>query len=145
MTDASSSDPDLTGVWHGQYSYARQTLGPDFVATLSDVGGAISGEVQEAGTQGPATGKPLFATVRGRRTGRHVWFIKTYLDTGPHVAASGYTAPISYSGRLSSEGDEVEGSWAITAAFSGRFMMVRSSGPGEAESVEARELEPVDA
>ncbi|MDB5430469.1 MAG: hypothetical protein JWP35_1585 [Caulobacter sp.] len=106
------------------------------------MGGVIIGEVEETGRQGAAKGQPLVATISGARNGRSVWFTKTYLRTAPYVVASGYTARISYSGHVSPEADEVEGSWIIPLAGSGRFLMIRKSGPGEAVSVEVRELVP---
>lgn len=135
------SDLDLTGVWHGQFTYPGGLPPNAFVATLMETGGRIGGGVHETGDQGPALGKPLLSSVAGTRTGASVSFVKIYVVTAAYVVSSGYVSPVRYEGALSPDGDEIEGTWTIPGAWSGRFLMIRSRAPDGAR--EERADEPV--
>ncbi len=58
---------DLTGVWHGLYTYASQNLAVSFVATLIETGSSVSGTTHEPCTMGGSPDETVFATVLGSR------------------------------------------------------------------------------
>lgn len=120
--------PDsLTGVWHGLYMYPLALEPGSFVATLMDVGGALSGMTHEASNNDGLPVRQLHASIEGRREGQSVQFTKRYIDGGP---AWGHA--VHYSGVLSSDRSEIEGIWDIAGEWSGRFLMIRSSGRPDA-------------
>lgn len=125
----------LTGLWNGQFSYPRLLDPTPFAATLIEQGPRFSGTIHEPCTSGPHIGGTLCATIGGRRDGWAVVFTKTYDGTG------GWTHSVGYEGVLNGEGTEIEGRWK-TWGWSGRFLMLRSSGAGAA--VERKLAEPVD-
>jgi hypothetical protein len=124
----------LTGQWNGQFSYPRLLDPTPFVAILIEQGARFSGTIDEPCTGGPHIGGRLCATVDGRRDGSAVLFTKTYDGTG------GWTHSVSYEGLLNGDGTEIEGRWK-TWGWSGRFLMLRSSGTDAA--VERKLAEPV--
>ena len=63
-----SSPLNLTGVWHGLYSYPVAMPSVSFVATLSDQGGWFDGTTEEIGGVGDTVGRTLTASLQGRRT-----------------------------------------------------------------------------
>jgi hypothetical protein len=108
---------DLSGVWHGVYSYPggsnRQPV--SFVAVLTDVVGSVGGTTEEA------VGKrTLTATVQGRRAGRAITFLKLY-----DADLRNYDT-VAYDGRVSGDGEEIEGTWTVPSGWSGSFLMIRS-------------------
>jgi hypothetical protein len=120
----------LTGVWHGLYSYDVVMDPVYFVATLMSGVSWISGTSHEAthGQEGlPLT---LFASLNGNRTDIQIEFTKTYDGTG------GWSHAVAYSGTLSPDATEIEGTWAVPqgigVTFTGRFLMIRSRGTTEA-------------
>jgi hypothetical protein len=120
MTEPAGGD-NLTGVWHGLYSYAYgQSV--SFVATLIDSGASFSGTIHEPSTFG---GHTIYATLGGSRQGSAVSFLKRYeKSAGPQYAAS-----IQYEGALNGDATEIEGRWTIRMLrLSGKFLMIRSAG-----------------
>ena len=113
---------NLSGVWHGLYSYPRKRNPVAFVATLAEIDSWLSGATEETGVVGEARGRTLTATLQGRRTGHSVKWLKMY-DASLHR----YDA-VNYAGEVSREGTEIEGRWSIPGNWSGRFLMIRSSG-----------------
>jgi hypothetical protein len=121
MSKGGSSETNLTGVWHGLYSYS-DGLSVSFVATLIDSGLSLSGSTHEPRTFGNSRSQTLFADVSGSRQGAAVAFLKTYQDAGPQYGT------VQYEGRLSGDATEIEGRWAIGAMRAGKFLMIRSAG-----------------
>jgi hypothetical protein len=118
---------NLTGVWHGLYSYPDGRPSVSFVATLIEAGSTVSGTTHEsAGLEGEPS-RTLYATLLGRRQGATVAFLKTYDRAGPH-----YRSSIAYQGVLSADGTEIEGGWLIPGNSAGKFLMIRSAGKQEA-------------
>jgi hypothetical protein len=118
---------DLTGVWHGLYSYPAFRDPVYFVATLIQSGTHLSGATheQERGETGAALA--LFAMVEGGREGSQIGFVKQYDGAG------GWEHAVLYQGMLDAGGDEIEGQWLIPGEMAGKFLMMRS--PGATESV----------
>ncbi len=124
---------NLTGVWHGLYSYELYHEPVYFVATLIDTGSFISGTTHES--EVGATGAPLtlFATLEGTSAEGDVVFTKTY------DGSNGWTHSVAYVGRLSTDACEIEGRWTIGRKSEGRFLMIRNSGVTESVVREAFE------
>jgi hypothetical protein len=115
----SDTNDNLTGVWNGRYDY-RHSLDPvGFMATIIDSGASLSGGVSETCVDADGIVVDLFATLSGRRSGSSVSFTKTY------DASSGWNHSVEYDGRLSADGNEIEGEWRIPGKAHGRFLMVR--------------------
>jgi hypothetical protein len=127
------SGGDLSGRWHGFYSYAGGAHACAFEAELRDHGGEIVGISFEVAQFGPSPGAMLSASVEGRRNGRAVDFAKTYDDVG----LAGYT--IHYAGTLAEGGNEIDGAWSIPGEHSGTFLMVREGGAEAEEERHAAE------
>jgi hypothetical protein len=127
-----SGADDLTGRWHGFYSYGGSAHSCAFEAELRDHEGEIVGVCYEVAQFGPSPGATLSASIEGRRSGSAVDFAKTYDE----VALASYT--VHYAGTLAEGGDEIEGTWAIPGQNRGRFLMVREGG---AEAEEDRRVE----
>jgi len=114
---------NLSGHWQGQYSYVgRQQQPVPFSANLSESGSWLDGLIEEVGTAGDARGRPIAASVQGRRTGRSVTWIKLY-----HGNFRYYDA-VQYAGEISADGQEIEGRWTIHGNSTGRFLMLRQGG-----------------
>jgi hypothetical protein len=125
----SADAQNLTGVWHGLYTYPHgQSV--SFVATLIDSAGALSGSTHEPGGHGGAPSGTLYATLIGRRAGSAVTFRKTYDGKLPHYRA------VDYAGTLNADATEVEGRWTIAGVWSGTFLMIRPA--RKEESVKRR-------
>ncbi len=120
-----AADPmlkNLTGFWHGQYSYPIATRAPvPFTANLVEADGAVGGSITERADVGKGKSRKLYATIYGRRSGIAVSFMKTY------EARSGPYTSVAYQGALSEDGLEIDGDW-IASGWSGRFLMIRTSG-----------------
>jgi hypothetical protein len=127
MTQATSS---LTGVWHGLYSYDVAMDPVYFVATLMSGESWISGTSHEAEIGQFGEPLTLFASLDGTRAELQIDFIKTYDGTGS------WSHSVQYSGTLSPDRTEIEGTWLVVEAdgqpFTGRFLMIRSNGATEA-------------
>lgn len=118
---------NLTGVWHGQYSYPAPQVKPvGFVATLIDFAGSLSGSTHEETAIGPGPAQ-LFAVLEGRRTGTEVMFVKTY---DPAVED---WQDILYEGTLNSDATEISGTWVIPGVWAGPFLMIREQGKAVAK------------
>ncbi len=116
---------DLTGIWHGLYSYPEYLDPVFFLATLIGHGDHFSGTIHEA--QVGQSGAPLtiFAGVDGSVTNSHISFKKTYDGSG------GWSHALMYHGQLSEDRSEIEGLWVFPDSWTGRFMMIRGTGLSE--------------
>jgi hypothetical protein len=117
---------DLSGVWHGLYSYDVGIAPVYFVATLIQSGSNLSGltHEQEKGENGaPLT---LFASIDGTCSPTLVRFTKHYDGSG------GWDHAVAYNGQVQGDGNEIEGLWQVEHV-TGRFLMIRR--PGTSESV----------
>ena len=128
-----SSPLNLTGVWHGLYSYPVAMPSVPFVATLSDQGGWFDGTTEETGSVGDVVGRTLTASLQGRRSGRSITMLKIY--HGP----SAYYDSVHYAGDLNEDGTEISGTWRVAANWSGTFLMIRQRAVATALSREAAE------
>lgn len=123
MTMPDAVDPlNLTGGWHGIYTYPHSQDPVDFAATLDEADGWLSGTVSEIGSAGPARGVRLDAILQGRRSGRTVTLLKLY-----DGADRGYDT-VHYAGQVNDDGTEIGGSWTIPGSWSGTFLMIRARG-----------------
>jgi hypothetical protein len=117
------TEQNLTGTWHGLYTYSNG-VSVSFVTTLVDIVGALSGATTEPCTTGLCPSDTIHAALSGRRQARAVSFVKTYQQAG-----LGYENPVDYEGGLSGDASEIEGRWSIRgASLSGKFLMIRSCG-----------------
>jgi hypothetical protein len=115
----------LTGVWHGLYSYQAFLEPVYFVATLISSGQSFSGMTHEAAIGRMGTPLTLFAGLDGAIAGSSVTFLKTYDGSG------GWSHTVNYDGTLSGDRTEIDGTWTVAGSWSGRFLMIRSSGMSE--------------
>lgn len=126
----STKSINLTGVWHGLYSYDIAMAPVYFVATLIGGPGWISGTSHEAANEIPGQALTLFAALEGSFDGVNVSFIKTYDGTG------GWSHSVPYTGTLNIDATEIEGTWIVAEpgyqSLTGRFLMIRSLGASEA-------------
>lgn len=125
------STKNLTGIWHGLYSYPRRRPAVPFVATLIESGSSLSGTTHE---QCGSSGHPdqmMYATLLGHHQGQTVAFVKTYDGDDPHYGS------VAYEGIVSDDGTEIEGRWLVPGHWSGKFLMIRSAGNSEAITLEA--------
>ena len=129
----STQAENLTGVWHGLYTYPYGGVSVSFVATLIESGASLSGSTHEPSVLGDGPGAMLYAMLEGSREGRTVSFIKTYQGAGPNFSA------VEYDGALNGDGTEIEGRWNIPGVWSGKFLMVRSA--GKAAKIEQKQTE----
>jgi hypothetical protein len=121
MTERAS----LSGQWHGLYSYPSFFEPVYFVATLVSFGVQFSGTTHEAAEGRDGAPLKSFAVVDGSLAAQDVSFLKTYDGSANRSHA------INYEGTLSSDGMEIEGTWAIPGNWSGRFLMIRNAGATE--------------
>lgn len=118
------SPENLTGIWHGTYSYPGATAAVPFTLSLLDSNGTLTGTTYEVGTVPPARGLPLYGAIVGSRSGRLAEFRKTYHQ---EFAATGYNATISYEGAVNDAATEIAGDWRIPNAWAGNFRMIRKA------------------
>jgi hypothetical protein len=116
----------LTGIWHGLYSYPAELEPVYFVATLIDAGSSLHGMTHEAVVGRFGAPLEMHASLSGSRDGQAVTFTKTYAQRG-----EGFQNPVRYDGALNGDLTEIEGRWFIPGDWSGRFLMIRSSGADE--------------
>jgi len=128
-----SSPLNLTGVWHGLYSYPVAMPSVSFVATLSDQGGWFDGTTEEIGGVGDAVGRTLTASLQGRQSGHSITMLKIY-----HRASVHYDS-VRYAGDLNEDGSEINGTWRVAGNWSGMFLMIRQHAVAMALSREAAE------
>lgn len=125
---------DLTGRWDGTFAYPGIEQTTPFLAEISEAGGRFTGSIIEphvhlAGSVG--------STIAGVRSGAVVDFTKTYPPDRDF-----YTEPVEYAGRLSEDGNRIEGVWMLQD-LTGPFEMVREvplAAPLEAEVAEEVKL-----
>jgi hypothetical protein len=129
--------PSLTGVWDGRYSYPRRLSPVPFTAVMLETGHTITGTIHEQPPDGPSAGRTRNAVFEGERRMWSVDFTKTYDPPGP-----GFNRPVLYRGQLSSDFNEIEGTWTVLGGWSGRFLMIRSPRPDAQAEVERRVTEP---
>jgi hypothetical protein len=111
----------LTGLWQGQFSYPRAMPPEFFTANLIEAPDFIGGSIQETARSGKHAGKVFYASVHGSRDGNMVRFTKTY-ETPPMLHE------VLYQGTINAEGTEIDGTWTLPGSWSGRFLMIRSTG-----------------
>jgi hypothetical protein len=116
---------NLTGVWHGLYSYQAYKEPVYFVATVIDGGSFISGSTHESAVGETGAPLTLFASLEGTCRDNVVHFTKSY------DGQSGWDHAVSYIGTLNDDATEIEGIWTIGAKATGRFLMIRSRGATE--------------
>ncbi len=116
---------NLTGIWHGIYSYPIGRPPVSFVATLIEAGSAVTGTTHEPCELGGSPDQTLYATLLGRRQDAAVAFVKNYDGANPHYGT------VAYEGTLSADGTEIEGRWIVPGNWSGKFLMIRSAGRQE--------------
>jgi hypothetical protein len=121
----SQQNENLTGVWHGLYSYQAYREPVYFVATLIDTGSMIAGTTHESEIGESGAPLTMFASIEGQRSGHAVTFTKSYDGSG------GWDHSVAYSGELSADCSEIEGQWSIGSKASGRFLMIRNRGVSE--------------
>jgi hypothetical protein len=115
----SGAADDLSGEWRGIFNYPAGAPPTEFVASLVDAGGTLTGTTVEPSLQSGA----VTARIDGRRTGSAVTFMKLYdrHDEGTYDS-------VAYRGAVDTEGLEITGRWSIPGDWSGTFIMVRESG-----------------
>ena len=128
-----SSPLNLSGVWHGLYSYPVAMPSVPFVAALSDQRGWLDGTTEGIGSVGDTVGRALTTSLQGRRSGRSITMLKIY------DGASAYYDSVHYAGKLNEDGTEISGTWRVASNWSGTFMMVRSRTVEAAAAKEAAE------
>ncbi|RDJ25049.1 hypothetical protein DWF00_17765 [Bosea caraganae] len=116
---------NLTGVWHGLYTYQAAREPIYFMATLIESGAWLTGSTHESEVGLSGAPLTLFAMLEGTRDEASVRFTKTYDGTG------GWSHSVVYDGALSADATEIEGRWTIRREASGRFLMIRSAGANE--------------
>src|SRR5262245_5190934 len=119
-----AGERNLTGVWHGLYTYANGAT-VSFVATLIESGSSLTGSTHESSILGGD--RTANAMLAGSRQASAVAFVKTYAGGEPV-----YSNPVHYDGTLNGDGTEIEGRWTIGPMLSGKFLMIRSTGKAEA-------------
>lgn len=92
-----------------------------FTANLIETSDFLGGSIQETFQNGRQKGKTFYASVSGQRTGNQIRFIKCY-ETPPLVHS------VHYEGMLNADMTEIEGTWTVPNSWSGKFLMVRSTG-----------------
>jgi hypothetical protein len=121
----SQNSTNLTAVWHGLYHYPQVLEPVYFVATILSFGQNFSGTTHEAVKGRRGAPLQLFASVDGIVEGRSVSFTKVYDGT------ANWKHAVQYSGELSADGTEIEGTWSIANTWSGTFLMIRGSQASE--------------
>jgi hypothetical protein len=115
-----ASQLNLTGIWHGLYSYPNKKKPVSFIATLSELDGLFDGTTEETGGAGDAVGQRLTASLQGRRTGWSVTMLKIY------HGAYAFHDSVHYAGDINKDGTEIHGKWRVPGSWSGTFLMIRS-------------------
>jgi hypothetical protein len=128
MTDAAGrKKTNLSGLWHGLYTYQVASPPTHFTATIRMAGPSLSGSIKEAAVNEAGAPLDLSASLSGSLAGHAVSFAKTY--DGMH----GWMHTVHYDGDLNDDASEIEGVWTIPGEWSGRFLMIRA--PGMTETI----------
>lgn len=109
---------NLSGPWRGHYAYPVRRPEVPFDAAVIETDGHLGGSITELADTGPDSGRPLYATISGTRTGGVVSFRKTY------EGDQRFYAVVDYAGRLNADATEIKGTWTIHHE-SGPFVMTR--------------------
>ena len=120
---------NLSGTWHGSFSYRREPSPVPFMARLQHVSDRLTGTVEERATVGPDAGRLVTATIIGRTEGLGVRFFKAY-DRHDEV----YDA-VQYAGTVDRDGALITGRWTVVASWTGPFTMVRLPGAHRSEQL----------
>jgi hypothetical protein len=127
---------DLTGVWDGTYVQPQVGI-VTFVATLTETGGALAGDVTEPCMMPGCPLSTHTASIAGHRSGGAVSFVKRYEPPG-----YGYDT-VSYEGVVNADATEIDGRWRVPGTtFSGTFLMIRSAKPAQSVTIEEQAKEP---
>ncbi len=126
---------NLTGLWHGTFSYPHLMPPNGFLAELREFNGAVTGEISERSDASRDKGQTKLALVNGSRTGSNVVFVKRYDDLRRAQT------PVHYTGVVNGSGDEITAAWEIPGHWAGTFIMVR--GARKVAEAEARISEVV--
>lgn len=114
---------NLSGAWTGVYDYSDMDRGAvSFTADLTDIAGAVWGDVTEPNSFSPIAAKTLQAVLSGTRSGYEVTFAKDYTGDVP-----GGEHTVHYAGIISDDGRRITGSWRIYL-LSGPFVMNKVRG-----------------
>lgn len=108
---------DLSGPWHGLYSYPQVLAPVFFTAELHHADPFLSGRTEESMEGGAC----VAARLSGRLAGQGVTFLKMY------EAQTDSRDCVSYDGLLDPDGTEIHGRWIIPGNWSGTFLMMRAS------------------
>jgi hypothetical protein len=111
------SEPDLSGVWDGKYSYmasaGRQEV--PFLLQLSVLRASVSGRITEPNTFGDRSSDKLFASVVGIVEGRRLRLVKTYDGT------AGQRHSVYYEGTVDPGAMTITGNWVMSERWGGTF------------------------
>jgi hypothetical protein len=127
------SETNLTGLWRGQYAYPRGYAPVFFTAELVETAGALTGATSEPDQ---IFGGTASASIRGDRRGTLVTFLKIYDRPSFRRRVRN---EVAYEGTLSADATEIEGRWTISRMWSGKFLMIRSTGIEESVTKKAFE------
>ena len=125
---------NLTGVWDGTFVQPQVGM-VTFLATLTESGGALGGNVTEPCMTPDCPLSIHKASIAGHRSGSAVSFVKRYEPPG-----YGYDKVI-YEGLVNADATEIDGRWRLPG-LSGTFLMVRSTKPAQSITTEERIKEP---
>jgi len=125
---------NLTGVWDGTFVQPQVGM-VTFLATLTESGGALGGNVTEPCMTPDCPLSVHKASIAGHRSGSAVSFVKRYEPPG-----YGYDKVI-YEGLVNADATEIDGRWSLPG-LSGTFLMVRSTKPAQSIATEERTKEP---
>jgi len=125
---------NLTGVWDGTFVQPQVGM-VTFLATLTESGGALGGNVTEPCMTPDCPLSIHKASIAGHRSGSAVSFVKRYEPPG-----YGYDKVI-YEGLVNADATEIDGRWSLPG-LSGTFLMVRSTKPAQSIATEERTKEP---
>jgi hypothetical protein len=137
VSDEQGGADNLSGRWHGFYSYPDPGPPIAFEADLHESAGSLTGTTTELSDYGETHGQILHAVLDGRRDGSSISFLKMYDGVSPDHDV------VRYEGTLDAEENEIEGIWVVPGIWSGRFLMVRARGEAVAEEAKVEEKLPL--
>ena len=109
---SAEAEYDLTGQWSGIYNYPALYPPNTFEAVIRDVGGAITGEIEQPGEFFEPPGIVQHAMIEGSREGSSVRFVKILRRPRPADAALSWRHP--------ARRRRDRGEWTIPGNWSGR-------------------------